>query len=104
MAVPDVRLCGSVPAMTRAADQPPFAVASDGSVFINAAVLLTDATDLESLVREARRRNRRVFIGIVMSASEAELAMARLDNAAHETAARILGDRRRRRRRERTQK
>ena len=35
---------------------------------------------------------------------EAELAMARLDNAAHETAARILGDRRRRRRRGRTQK
>ena len=79
-------------------DLAPFAVTSDGTLFVNVAKLTT-ATDVESIVRAAHEEKRAVFIGVMVSPSEADFVMARLDNAADETASRIVGQRRRRRRR-----
>lgn len=72
----------------------PFALTTDGTLLVNVATL-TNATDLESVVRAVQHETRAVFIGVVMSPQEATLAMARLDDAADEAAARIVGERRR---------
>lgn len=84
--------------MSRDLELAPFAVTSDGTLFVNVAKLTT-ATDFESIVRAAHEEKRAVFIGVRVSPSEADFVKARLDNAADETAARIVGQRRRRRRR-----
>ena len=73
----------------------PLAVTSDGTLFVNVAKLTT-ATDLESVVRAAQEDKRAVFVGVMLSPREAEFAMARLDSAVDETAARVFGQRRRR--------
>lgn len=66
----------------------PFAITSDGALFINAAVT-TKATDLEAVVRAVAKETRPVFVGIMLTSDETEFAMTRLDNAADETAAQI---------------
>lgn len=83
--------------MSRRMVRAPFALTSDGTLLVNVTTL-TDATDLESVVRAARAEPRAVFIGVVMSPREATFAMARLDNAADEAVAGIVGERHRSRR------
>lgn len=76
-------------------DQTPFAVTSDGTLFINVSTM-TSETDFEAVVRAAHEMRGTAFIGVALSATETEFALARLDNAADEAAARIAGQRRRR--------
>lgn len=81
--------------VSRSLELAPFAVTSDGTIFVNVAKL-TKATDFEAVVRAAHEEKRAVFIGVMVSPDEAEFVMSRLDNAADETAARIVGQRTRR--------
>jgi len=83
--------------MSRRLDLAPFAVTSNGAIFVNVAKLTT-TTDFEAVVRAAERERRTLFLGVMMSPAEGVFAMARLDNAADEAAARIVGQRRQRRR------
>jgi hypothetical protein len=69
-----------------------FATTSDGTLLMNVATL-TNATDFESIVRAAREEKAAVFIGVMLRPMEARFAMARVDNAADEAAARIVGER-----------
>lgn len=71
----------------------PFAISSDGVLFINATIT-TKATDLEAVVRAVAREKRAVFVGIALTPEESEFATARLDNAADEAAMRIAAQRR----------
>lgn len=89
--------------MSRSLELAPFAVTSDGTMFVNVTQFAA-ATDLESVVQAAQEDKRAVFVGVMLSPGEAEFAMARLDNAADETAARIVGQRRRRKRRRDTRR
>lgn len=82
--------------MSRRLELAPFAVTSDGSLFLNVAVIAS-ATELDSVVRAAAHEKRAIFIGVMLTPEEADFAMARLDNAADEAAARIVGARARRR-------
>lgn len=75
----------------------PFAITSDGVLFINAATT-TSTADLETVVHAAVMANRVVFVGIMLTSEETEFAMGRLNNAADETSARIIGQQRVRRR------
>lgn len=97
MGVRDVPVFRGVSVVSRCLELAPFAVTSDGAILINVAKLST-ATDFASAVRAAQEDNRPAFIGVMLSPEEAEFVMARLDNAAEETAARIAGQRGRRRR------
>ena len=84
-----------MPGVSTKLELAPFALTSDGTLFVNVAKL-TAATEFESVVRAAQEEERAVFIGVMLSPDEAEFVMARLDNAADETAARLVGQRRRR--------
>lgn len=81
--------------VSRGVELAPFAVTSDGKLSVNAAKL-SASTVFASVVRAAGGEKRAVFIGVLLSSEEAEFVMARLDNAADETAARLVGQRRRR--------
>lgn len=81
--------------MNRRVHLAPIALTSDGDVLINIAKLASSA-DFETIVRAAEREHRAIFVGVMLSSRETEFAMARLDNAADETAACIVGRRRRR--------
>ena len=83
---------GGVSAVRRCLVPAAFAVTSDGTLLINVATL-TNAADFESIVRAARETKAGVFIGVMLRPMEARFAMARLDNAADEAAARIVGER-----------
>lgn len=84
--------------MSRRVHLAPLALTSDGDVLLNVATIAS-ATDFETVVRAAESEHRAVFVGVMLSPREAEFAIARLDNAADETAARIVGGRRRGRKR-----
>lgn len=71
----------------------PFAVTSDGSLFINVAKVAM-AADFEAVVRAAENEQRAVFIGVMLTPEETELAMTRLDNAADDTAVQVVRQRR----------
>lgn len=64
-------------------------------MFVNI-LKLGASSDVESVVRAALEEKRAVFVGVLLSQAETEVVMARLDNAADETAARLVGHRRRR--------
>jgi hypothetical protein len=83
---------GGVSVVRRCLVPAPFAVTSDGTLLINVATL-TKATDFESIVRAAREEKAGVFIGVILRPMEARFAMARVENAADEAAARIVGER-----------
>lgn len=82
--------------MSRRVVLAPLALTSDGDVLINVATIAS-STDVETIVRAAERERGALFIGVILSPREKEFALARLDNAADETAARIVGRRQRRR-------
>ena len=81
--------------MSKQLELAPFAVTSNGTLFVNVAKL-TAATDFDSVVRAAQEEKRAVFIGVMLSPEEVQFVMARLDNAADEAVARLVGQRRRR--------
>lgn len=77
--------------MSRWPERDLFAITSDGTVLMNAAVL--DDVDLVKLVRKGG-----AFIGVVLRPREVRLLLARLHEASSEAAGFISGRRRARRR------
>ena len=73
----------------RRAHQAAIAAASDGSVLINVVGLLPDSMQ----VRLSKQLGAAVFIGVALSEREAEDVVARLDGAAAEASAHLLGGR-----------
>jgi hypothetical protein len=74
---------------SRRAHQAAIAAASDGSVLINLVSLLPDVLQ-EQL---SRTLGSPLFIGVPLSEREAASVVARLDDAAAEASARLLGSR-----------
>jgi hypothetical protein len=75
----------------RRAHRAAIAAASDGSVLINVVELLPD--DVQNRLGEALGTTQ-LFIGVPLRQREAADVVARLDDAAAEASARLLGDRR----------
>lgn len=100
MAVPNLSLRRAVSAMSRRVSAAPLAVTTSGELLVNVAELGSDVS-LDAVLDAARNAGATVFVGIVLSRAEARFALARLDNAADETAARISGERHRQERRSR---
>lgn len=65
------------------------AAASDGSVLINVATLLPPAMQQQL----GERLGRQVFVGVSLNERDAGLVVARLDDAAAEASAQLLGAR-----------
>jgi hypothetical protein len=74
------------------------AVALDGTVLVNVAAG-SDLRDPARLAEIAARDGRIVFVGVPLSAAETRGALARLDDAGGELAARILAARLKKKRR-----
>jgi hypothetical protein len=75
----------------------PMAVASDGTLVVGAVHLYGNAP-AEEMLQRAIKDGATVFIGVVLDGKERELAMNRMTEASGETAARVWGQRQRRRR------
>jgi hypothetical protein len=75
----------------------PLAVTFDGTILVNAAQF-TRKKDPKKLLRLALEEEGDVFIGVALNEVEQGLALMRLDNAAAEAAAKVVGERQRRRR------
>ena len=73
------------------------ALAPDGTVFVGLAQF-GDGESLEELLRRALEEDGEVFVGVALSAKERSRAALRVDNAAAEAAAYVIGKRQRRRR------
>ncbi len=66
----------------------PLAVASDGSVFVNA-VTLTTNDSLDAVIEAAKAAGGTVFVGVAMSPGEVNQALRQLDDMAAEIAATV---------------
>jgi hypothetical protein len=75
----------------------PLAVTSDGALLVNAAHLYGGATAGE-LLKRALADGATVFVGVVLDDGDRKVAVARMTEAAGETAAWVCGGRQRRRR------
>ncbi len=73
----------------------PLALASDGTILVNVAQLVTE-DDLEAVIDAAKKHQGPIFIGVPLTKAETKSALARMDDAAAEIAARIGGRRGRR--------
>lgn len=72
----------------------PLAIASDGTVIVNA-VTLTTNDSLDAVIEAAKAAGGTVFVGVAMSPGEVNQALHQLDDAAAEIAARVGAGRRR---------
>lgn len=98
--MPIVSLRRAVSTMSRRVSAAPLAVTTSGELLVNVAMIGGDVS-LAAVLEAARNAGSTVFVGIVLSRVEARFALARLDNGADETAAKIAGKRHRRERRSR---
>ncbi len=75
----------------------PLVLASDGIVYVNVA-MPEDSWDPKKVIERGLAEGGEVFVGGALGPTETEMVLARLDNAAAEIVARVLGARQRRRR------
>lgn len=68
----------------------PLAVASDGTVLVNALSWTTD-NDLDAVIEAARKRGGTVFVGLVMPPRRVRQALSMLDDRCAEISARTVG-------------
>ena len=66
----------------------PLALASDGTIFVNAITLTAD-DDLDALVDAAKEHGGKVFIAVAVGEGEVRQALRMLDDAVAEIAARV---------------
>ena len=78
--------------MNRKVAQAPFAAGSDGTVFINLAHVRGDVAVMK-LIREARRMDAVLFLGISVTGTEKDLLIQAIDNAGAEAVAKMVGRR-----------
>jgi ABC-type molybdate transport system permease subunit len=74
----------------------PIAFAINGTILINVAELV-DVGNVSNVIDAAAAVNATVFVGVPLDARDAKLVLTRLDNAAAEAVAQIVGRQRRRR-------
>lgn len=82
--------------MSRRADRAPFALTSEGTILVNV-VGFDGISDVESLLSVAREQPGAVFIGVALTALEADFVGSELDHACRDAAARLAGRRSKRR-------
>ncbi|WP_434043965.1 MULTISPECIES: hypothetical protein [Sorangium] len=70
----------------------PFAVGSDGMVFVNLAHVRGDVAVVK-LIREARRMDGVLFLGISVTGAEKDVLLQAIDNAGAEAVAKMVGRR-----------
>ncbi len=68
----------------------PFAVGSDGTVFVNLAHVRGDVA-MVKLIREARRMDGVLFLGISVTGAEKDVLLQAIDNAGAEAVAKMVG-------------
>jgi hypothetical protein len=73
----------------------PFAVASDGTVYVNFAQFWGDIA-VSKIIQQARRLDGVLFIGVAATGQEKKMLAAALDDAGTEAVARMAGARLRR--------
>jgi hypothetical protein len=78
--------------MNRKISLAPFAVGSDGTVFVNMAHVRGDVT-VAKLVREAQRMDGLLFVGIAITRPEMDVLLQAIDNAGAEAVAKMVGRR-----------
>ncbi|WP_438029724.1 hypothetical protein [Sorangium sp. So ce233] len=78
--------------MNRKVAQAPFSVGSDGTVFVNLAHVRGDVA-MVKLIREARRMDGVLFLGISVIGAEKDLLIQAVDNAGAEAVAKMVGRR-----------
>ncbi|WP_437840045.1 hypothetical protein [Sorangium sp. So ce1153] len=78
--------------MNRKVAQAPFAVGSDGAVFVNLAHVRGDVA-MVKLIREARRMAGVLFLGISVTGAEKDVLIQAIDNAGAEAVAKMVGRR-----------
>ncbi|WP_437601935.1 hypothetical protein WMF28_10010 [Sorangium sp. So ce590] len=78
--------------MNRKLATAPFAVGSDGTVLVNLAHVRGDAAVVK-LIREARRLDGVLFLGISVSWPEKDVLFQAIDNAGAEAIAKMVGRR-----------
>jgi hypothetical protein len=80
--------------MNRKITLAPFAVGSDGIVYANVAHVRGDVAVMK-IIREARRMQGILFIGIAITRQEKKRLLLALDNAGAEAVAKMVGGRQR---------
>jgi hypothetical protein len=78
--------------MNRKTSLAPFAVGSDGTVFVSVAHLRGDVA-VAKITREARRMDGVLFIGIAITRPELDVLLQAIDNAGAEAVAKMVGRR-----------
>ena len=78
----------------------PFAVASDGTVYVNVAHFQGDIAVMK-IIQQARRLDGVLFIGVAVTRQEKKMLALALDHAGTDAVARMVGARLRRARRSR---
>ncbi|HTN83798.1 MAG TPA: hypothetical protein VL242_08935 [Sorangium sp.] len=76
--------------MNRKVAQAPFAVGSNGTIFVNLAHVRGDVA-MVKLVREARRMGGVLFLGISVSRLEKDVLFQAIDDAGAEAIAKMFG-------------
>ncbi|WP_437972235.1 hypothetical protein WMF04_24350 [Sorangium sp. So ce260] len=76
--------------MNRKVAQAPFAVGADGTIFVNLAHVRGDVAVVK-LIREARRMDGVLFLGISVSRPEKDALFQAIDNAGAEAIAKMVG-------------
>lgn len=83
--------------MSRRIHKAPVAVTTEGALVVNVSGF--GPTSIEGLIARALDDDAELFIGVVVDEDERELLLERLDNAAAEAVARVIGKRKRAERR-----
>jgi hypothetical protein len=84
--------------MSKVIHEGALAVTLDGTILVSAAQFFRQSKDPQELLRLALAEEGEVFIGVALTENETGLTLMRLDNDAAEAAAKVIGERQRRRR------
>ncbi|WP_437723616.1 hypothetical protein [Sorangium sp. So ce861] len=76
--------------MNRKVARAPFAVGADGMIFVNLAHVRGDVAVVK-LIREARRMDGVLFLGVSVSRPEKDVLLRALDSAGAEAVAKMVG-------------
>jgi hypothetical protein len=84
--------------MSRSIHEGALAFTLDGTMLVSAAQFFHESKDPQELLRLALAEEGELFIGVALNENETGLTLMGLDNDAAEAAAKIIGERQRRRR------
>jgi hypothetical protein len=93
MGLEELRIRGRVWNMSRTLHEAGLAITLDGTVLVSAAQFFRNSKNPQELLRLALTEEGDLFIGIAMNELETDDTLVRLDNAAAEAAAYVVGAR-----------